>query len=329
MGDDHHCHDSLLLWCFSINQNALGVIKCHHYQHSCDHNPQEHPAGKKSEINLRKEKEFNTWNFLTWPQSSMQYTCHYIHNLILYSCKHSFPKHNRQYENNSIHMHRKDVCHTSAMWNCPFSHLTNFLHRLKVVTCTPWWYVWNRGGTAAHILRLCTWQRQVINFTPWPLYSRYPVPALNFILIRAMKFLLSKLLHHCQQPLHPLPTVPLVQEGNRHAHTLPSFVWVPCPALATAHDTLLGCQATLQVTFLTCSCILHNFLMCHWDVTSEIGLQTCRPTINFFNFGIRSVNITLYIHLVFSNMRVCRKFSWHTTKYSALWAGKRGHPSRN
>jgi hypothetical protein len=63
--------------------------------------------------------------------------------------------------------------------------------------------------------------------------------------------------------------------------------WEPLwPALATVNDTLLGCQATLQTTFLTCSCILHNFLMCHWDVTCEIGLQICRPKINPFTFGI-------------------------------------------
>jgi hypothetical protein len=122
----------------------------------------------------------------------MQYTCRYMHNLMLYN----FPKHNKKYENNSIHMQRKDACHTSAMSNCPFSHSTNFLHRLKVVNCTPWQYVWDKGGTAPHILRFCTWQRWVINFIPCPLYSQYPVPALNFILKRAMNFRILWFLDH-------------------------------------------------------------------------------------------------------------------------------------
>jgi len=130
------------LWCYQMPSLSTimwtkVLLKVHRNTH----------WGKVEQINWRKQKEFNIWNFLTRPQSSMQCTCHYIHNFMFYNS----PKHNnKKYENNSIHIQRKDACHTSTMLNCPFSHSTNFLCRLKVVIWTPWRYVWERRHSSTH-----------------------------------------------------------------------------------------------------------------------------------------------------------------------------------
>jgi hypothetical protein len=64
------------------HQNALGVTKCHRYQHPYDYNryfrihKNTQWEGKVKQINWRKQKAFNTWNFLTWPLNTFQ-TIHF------------------------------------------------------------------------------------------------------------------------------------------------------------------------------------------------------------------------------------------------------------